>query len=365
MKKHAKRIAVLTAGGDCPGLNAVLRAITRKAIVEQNLEVIGIEDGYEGLIRNRYRRLDFDDVSGILNQGGTILGTSNQSNPFKYPVGKGKNASFTDVSDKVGKHFKALQAECLVCVGGDGTLAIAHQLSQQGIPIIGVPKTIDNDIKGTEVSFGFDSAVHVCTHAIDNLHSTAQSHHRIMIVEVMGRTAGWIALHSGIAGGGDVLLLPEIPYDIDMIVSVVKARHRRGRRYSIIVVSEGARPQGGQVVVQRHVPDGVIPIRLGGIGYALSEQIENKSELETRVVVLGHLQRSGPPTSFDRILGTRLGSEAVDMIAENHFNRMVAVKGPRLCRIPLKDIAKGPRNVPKNHSLIAVAESVGTCMGRA
>lgn len=365
MKKCKKRIAVLTAGGDCPGLNAVLRSITKKAVMEQDLEVIGIEDGYEGLVRNRYRRLDFDDVSGILNQGGTILGTSNKSNPFLYPSGKGTKATFTDVSAKVVKHFKALEATCLVCIGGDGTLTIANRLSQKGIPVIGVPKTIDNDIRGTDVSFGFDSAVHVCTNAIDNLHSTAQSHHRIMIVEVMGRTAGWIALHSGIAGGGDVILLPEIPYDMDAIASVVKARNRKGRRFSIIVVAEGAKPKGGQVVVQRHVQDGAIPFRLGGVGFVLADQIEQETELETRVVVLGHLQRSGPPTSFDRILGTRLGVEAVNMLVEEQFGFMVGVKGPRLCRTSLKTIAKGPRNVPRNHPLIAVAESVGTCMGRA
>jgi len=364
MKKKKRRIAVLTGGGDCPGLNAVLRAITKKAILEHNLEIMGIEDGYEGLIRNRHQRLDYDDVSGILNLGGTILGTSNRANPFRYQVGRGKHPKFSDVSDKVVRNLKSLGAECLVCIGGDGTLSIAHGLSQKGVPIIGVPKTIDNDIQGTDVSFGFDSAVQVCTDAIDRLHSTAKSHHRVMIVEVMGRTAGWIALHSGIAGGGDIILLPELPYDLDPIMEVLKGRNRKGRRFSIIVVAEGAKSRGGEVVLQSQGDGGVASERLGGIGFALGREIEQKADLETRVVVLGHLQRSGSPSAFDRILGTRLGSEAVNMIMAGRFGAMVGVKGNRLCQTPLKSIARGPRNVPKNHPLIGVAESVGTCMGR-
>ncbi len=362
-KKRQKRIAVLTGGGDCPGLNAVLRAVTKKAILEHDLEIIGIEDGYEGLIHNRHRDLDYNDVSGILNQGGTILGTSNSANPFRYRMGKGQDADFADVSATVLKNLKALEVECLICIGGDGTLTISNQLAALGVPIIGVPKTIDNDIQGTDVSFGFDSAVGVCTHAIDNLHSTAQSHHRVMIVEVMGRTAGWIALHSGLAGGGDVILIPERPYDLDPILEVLKARHRKGRRFSIVVVAEGAKPLGGEVVLRTQGDGGTASERLGGIGYALGRQIEQASDLETRVVVLGHLQRSGSPSSFDRILGTRLGAAAIDMAIEKRFGVMVGVKGNRLCYTPLKTIAKGPRHVPTNHSLIAVAQSVGTCLG--
>ncbi len=365
MTKKAKRIAVLTGGGDCPGLNAVLRAVTKKAILEHNMEIIGIEDGYEGLINNRYRRLHYDDVSGILNLGGTILGTSNRANPYCYPVGKGKQAKFVDVSRTAIRNLKALHVECLICIGGDGTLTIAHQLSQQGVSIVGVPKTIDNDVQGTDVSFGFDSAVNVCTDAIDRLHSTAQSHHRVMIIEVMGRTAGWIALHSGIAGGGDVILIPELPFDMEAIASVVKARNRKGRRFSIIVVAEGAKPLGGQVVVQRMVQDGVEPIRLGGIGIVLAHQIEQITDLETRAVVMGHLQRGGNPTPFDRVLGTRLGTEAVRVIAEGRFGVMVGVRGNRLCTTPLQVITRGPRCVSRNHPLIAVAESVGTSMCRA
>ena len=358
-----KRIAILTGGGDCPGINAVIRATTKKAILEYGIEVIGIKDGYEGIINNQYRKLDYDDVSGILTSGGTILGTSNTANPYRYPVRKGNQLAFEDMSETTLKNVEKLNIDCLVCIGGDGTLDIAHRLSRDGIPIVGIPKTIDNDLRGTDIAFGFDSAVYIATEGIDRVHTTAQSHHRVMIVEVMGRNAGWIALHSGIAGGGDIILLPEIPYDIDIVAEKVKERSKRGKRFSIAVVAEGAKPKGGDIVIQRIVKESSDPIRLGGIGFVLGAQIEERTGIETRTVVMGHLLRGGSPTPFDRVLATRLGTKAVDMIKNKQFGYMVGVKGNSLVKVPLEDVATGPRTVPLNDPLIQAARAVGTCFG--
>ncbi len=355
----ANRIAILTGGGDCAGLNAVIRAVTKKAILECGCQVIGIEDGYEGLINNRYRPLDYADVSGILTLGGTILGTSNKADPYSYASGDG----FVDRSHDVVENIKNMGISCLVCIGGDGTLAIAHKLFQDGIPIVGVPKTIDNDLRGTDITFGFDSAVQVTTDGIDRIHSTAQSHHRIMIIEVMGRQAGWIALHAGLAGGGDIVLIPEIPYEIDCIVEKVMERSKKGKRFSIVVVAEGAKPKGGDVVVKKIVNDSAEPIRLGGIAFVLGEQIESRTNLETRAVVMGHLQRGGAPTSYDRILATRLGTRVVDMIEKKEFGHMIGVNGDSLVNVPLEDVAQGPRLITIDHPLIKSARSVGTCFG--
>lgn len=362
MSKH-NRIAILTGGGDCPGINAVIRAVAKKAIDEQGMEVLGIEDGYEGVMAQRYRKLTNQDVSGILTLGGTILGTSNKANPYRYPVRRGKKLELRDLSHVAVRNLKKLKLDGLVCIGGDGTLAIAHRLFQEGIPIVGVPKTIDNDLQGTDITFGFDSAVQVATEAIDRVHTTAQSHHRVMIVEVMGRRAGWIALYSGVAGGGDIILIPEIPYDIGAIAEKVRERNKRGKRFSIVVVAEGARPKGGDMVIQKIVKESTDPIRLGGIGFALGEQIEELTGLESRTVLLGHLQRGGPPTPFDRLLGTRLGTKAVDLIENQEFGFMVGIKGNTLVKVPLEIVAKGSRLVPLNHPLIKSARSIGTSFG--
>src|SRR4030043_1266161 len=361
MKK--KRIAILTGGGDCPGINAVIRAVVKKAINEKGMEVIGIEDGYQGIVNNRYRPLRYDDVSGILTLGGTILGTSKTVNPYRYAIRKGNQLEFKNLSKKAVKNLKDLNIECLVCIGGDGTLGIASRLFKDGINIVGVPKTIDNDLRGTDITFGFDSAVAVATEGIDRIHTTAQSHHRVMIVEVMGRSAGWIALHSGIAGGGDIILIPEIPYDPGSVVSRVRKRNEQGRRFSIVVVAEGARSKDGDIAVQRIVKESPDPIRLGGIGFVLGAQIETMMEVETRTVVMGHLQRGGSPTPFDRVLATRLGTQAVDMVQNKRFGYMVGVKGDSLIKVPLEEVAKGPRTVPLNHPLIQAARAVGTCFG--
>lgn len=358
-----RSIAILTGGGDCPGINAVIRALTKKAILKYGMEVIGIQDGFDGLIRDRHRKLGYNDVSGILTMGGTILGTSNTSNPYQWAEPKGKELVFKDVSRTALANLRALKVDGLVCVGGDGTLGIAGRLVRDGARIVGVPKTIDNDLRGTDVTFGFDSAVAVAADAVDRVHSTAQSHHRIMIVEVMGRRAGWIALYGGVAGGGDIILIPEIPYSIEAIAAKVNDRKKRGKRFSIIVIAEGAKPVGGEIVVKRLVEKSFEPVRLGGVGFVLGEQIERAIGVETRTVVLGHLQRGGSPTANDRILATQLGVEAVDLIVRKEFGRMVAVRGGSMTSVSLEMAAGGPRLVPLDHHLIAAARALGTSFG--
>jgi len=361
---HRKnRIAILTGGGDAPGINAVIRAVAKKAILECGMEVIGVEDGYEGLIRNRHRKLHYDDVSGILTLGGTILGASKISNPYRYAARAGGRVVFKDVSRRAIRNARALGIDALVCIGGDGTLGIAHRLMKDGVAVVGIPKTIDNDIRGTEVTFGFDSAVAIAAEAIDRLHTTAQSHHRVMIIEVMGHRAGWIALYAGVAGGGDIILIPEIPYDTGAIAAKVKERNRRGRRFSIVVVAEGAKPKGGDVVVKRMVEKSADPVRLGGVGFVLQDQLERSTGSETRTVVLGHLQRGGSPTAADRVLATGLGAKAVDLIVHREFGQMVAVKDGRITAVHLEVAAGGPRTVPLDHPLIAAARSIGTSFG--
>ena len=357
------RIAILTGGGDCAGLNAVIRAVTKKGILEHGYEVIGIMDGYEGLIRQKIRALDLQDVSGILTLGGTILGTSNKANPYKYAVLKGDTVEYSDRSKEVLEYVKRLDIDALVCIGGDGTLKIAKGLFDDGVPVIGVPKTIDNDIRGTDITFGFDSAVAVVTEGIDRLHSTAQSHHRIMIVEVMGRTAGWIALHAGMAGGGDVILIPEIPYDMDVVADKVRERSKKGKRCSIIVIAEGAKPAGGDVIVKQIVRDSGEPVRLGGISFVLAQELEDRTGLEARAVVMGHLQRGGSPSSFDRVLATRLGTKVVDMIEARQFGYMVGVRCDALSQVSLEEVAQGPRLIPVENELIRCARSIGVSFG--
>jgi ATP-dependent phosphofructokinase / diphosphate-dependent phosphofructokinase len=360
---NKKRIGILTGGGDCPGINAVIRAVAKKAINELNAEIVGIEDGYEGLVNDKHRELKSGDLSGILTVGGTILGTSKKANPYRYAMKKGDKLTFKDMSKQALGCIESLGLSCLVCIGGDGTLYIANKLFRDGVPVIGVPKTIDNDIMGTELTFGFDSAVTIATEGIDRLHTTAQSHHRVMIIEVMGHRAGWLALHSGIAGGGDVIIIPEIPYDINTIAEKVLERNKRGKRFSIVVVAEGAKPKGGDVVVQRIVKESPDPVRLGGIGFILGDQIEKASGIETRAVIMGHLQRGGTPTPFDRVFATQLGSLAVDMIKQNKFGRMVGFVKGRFIMVPLADVAKGYRAVPLDSPLLKTAVSLDTCFG--
>jgi phosphofructokinase-like protein len=352
-----KRIGILTGGGDCPGLNAAIRAVAKTAIHRYKMEVIGIEDGYEGLIENKTRELESEDVSGILTQGGTILGTSNRTNPFAY--GKKKR----DVSQKVLRNFRSLNLQALVCIGGDGTLHIAHELLQSGMPIVGIPKTIDNDVQATDFTIGFDSAVAVATEAIDNIHSTAESHHRVMIMELMGRYTGWVALHAGVAGGGDIILIPEIPYRIEKICREVKRRSRVGKRFSIIVVAEGVKLENEGLVIKRRVKTSTDPIRLGGVSYKIARQIEELTGLETRVIILGHLQRGGKPTDFDRILATQLGKKAVDMILTEEFGCMSSLQCGQTTAVPIESAISSLKKVDISSPLVEAARAVGTCFG--
>ena len=357
------RIAILSGGGDCPGINAVIRAVVKKAILEGGYEVLGIEDGYEGTIHNRYRILKYDDVSSIITLGGTILGTSNTANPYRHAIRENDRLIFEDISRTAVDNLQKMDIECLICIGGDGTLSIASRLFQDGIPIIGIPKTIDNDLKGTDITFGFDTAVSIATEGIDRLHTTAQSHHRVMVIEVMGRNAGWIALHSGTAGGGDVIIIPEIPYDVNIIAEKVRERNRRGKRFSIIVVSEGAKAMDGNTVVKRVVKESTDPIRFGGVGFVLGAKIEELTGIETRAVVMGHLQRGGTPTPFDRVLATRLGTKAVDLMAGRRYGHMVGVRGNTLVEVPLSEVATGQRRIEPDDPLVESARSVGTSFG--
>lgn len=361
--KQKRRLGVLTGGGDCPGMNAAIRAVAKTAINEYGMSVLGFEDGYAGLVEERTVELTYDSVSGILNTGGTILGTSNKADPFRYWVKRGRREVCVDLSARAIGNARRLGIYALVCIGGDGTLSIAERLWREGLPCIGVAKTIDNDLRGTEVTFGFNSAVTVAMEAIDMLRTTAESHHRVMVVEVMGRYVGWLALFAGLAGGADVILIPEIPYRTSAVCDLVRKRHRKGRRYSIIAISEGARPAGGERVVSRVIKDSPDPVRLGGIGRVLANEIEAQTGLETRVTILGHLQRGGAPTPFDRILATRFGEEAVRLAAAGRFGRMVGVNGHRVVSVPLSKAVSGLKRVPRRCALIRAAMAVGTSFG--
>jgi len=361
--KAIRRIGVLTGGGDCPGLNAVIRAVAKTAMNVHGVEVVGIRDAFRGFVEGDARPLRYPDVSGILTQGGTILGTSNKHNPFRYPVATARGTVFRDQSRKLLANARKWKLDATVLIGGDGTMNIGHQLGKLGLPVVGVPKTIDNDLAGTDLTFGFDSAVATVTEAIDKIHTTAMSHHRVMVIETMGRYAGWIALHAGVAGGGDVILLPEIPYSLAKVVDVVVDRSKTGRRFSMIVVSEGAKPKGGQMVVERVVADSHDPIRLGGVGAKLARDIEDATGLTTRYTILGHLQRGGTPTAFDRTLATRFGHHAMELVAAGRVGRMVALKGPRITSVAISRAVAKLKLVRRNHKLIRVAEAVGTSFG--
>lgn len=328
------RIGILTGGGDCPGLNPVIRAVVRKALLE-GYEIVGIKNGWKGLVENDTMILDINAVSGILPKGGTILGTS-RTNPYK------KEGDLQKVKD----NFKKIGLDALVVVGGEDTLGVASKLVKDGLTnIVGVPKTIDNDLSATDYTFGFDTALNTAMECIDRLHTTAESHHRIIVVEVMGRHAGWIATEAGLAGGADVILIPEIPIDMDEVCNVIKKRHARGKTFSIVVVSEGAVFKGADMVLQEKKLDAFGHVRLGGIGEDLAGRIEKITGFETRVSVLGHIQRGGSPTAFDRVLGTRLGVKAVELIKNKKFGRMVALAGIKIIDVSLEEAVKAIKTV--------------------
>lgn len=354
-----RRIGILTGGGDAPGLNAVVRAVVKSAHNLYGWEVIGIEDGFDGLIfPGKARPLGFADVRGILPRGGTILGTTNRGNPFAYRMKPGEPP--VDVSDRVLENIDKLGIDALIVIGGDGTLAIAHQLADRGVRIVGIPKTIDNDLAGTDVTFGFDTAVITATEAIDKLHTTAESHHRVMILEVMGRTAGWIAIEAGIAGGADIILIPEIPYRIEEVVRAIAARDAAGSKFSIIVIAEGAAPAGGEQM--RVAGTQGTGARFAGAGNRLAEQLEEHTDHEVRVTVLGHLQRGGSPSPFDRILATRFGTEAVQLVAAGGFGRMVAYHGTEVDSVPIGEVVGIVRRVPPDGAHVRTARALGICL---
>jgi len=330
----AKRIGVLTGGGDCPGLNPVIRAVTRKAINE-GLEVIGIKNGWSGLVNNQTVKLDLKSTSGILHRGGTILGTS-RTNPYKD----------VKLLAKAKRNFKALKLTALVAIGGEDTLGVAGRLSKDGFPVVGVPKTIDNDVPLTDATFGFDTAVNIATEAIDRLHTTAESHHRVMVVEVMGRHAGWIAVDSAIAGGGDYALIPEIPINTEELIESIKSRKKRGKHFSIIVVAEGAK-MSGKMILQDQEMDAFGHVKLGGIGQQLADIIEKETGYETRVTVLGHLLRGGSPTAHDRILGTKFGVKAVELILAGKAGYMVSLQGNKIGHVKIERILGKIKTVDK------------------
>ena len=357
-----KKIGILTGGGDAPGLNAVIRAAVQTAINVYDCEVFGIRNGYDGFLEeDGIVPLGHEEVRGILPRGGTILGSANRGNPYARKVIRDGKEVTIDVSEEIVKGIEKLKLEALLVLGGDGTLRIAHELWQKGVPIIGVPKTIDNDIGGTEATFGFDTALNIATEALDRLHTTAESHHRVMVLELMGRDAGFIALQSGISGGADVILIPEIPFKFECVMAKIRERAEKGRKFSILAVSEGAKPlEGGQVFSRKG--DEIYVPRLGGIGQVVGEYIE-KQGFESRVTVLGHLQRGGTPTAFDRSLATRYGAAAVRLAARGGFDRMVALRSGKITDISLVEAISVPKRVQLDDDAVITARNVGISFG--
>lgn len=362
MTRGIHRIAINTGGGDAPGLNAVIRSIVLSGM-RRGWEVLGIHRGYEGLLdTSKIMQLDRDSVRGITHIGGTILGTTNTGNPFDYPVKLPTGeVTFVDRSDEVVEAFKRLRIDALIAIGGDGSMRIASQFAAKGIPIVGVPKTIDNDLSGTVATFGFDTAVTVATEAIDRLHSTAEAHERVMVVEVMGRYAGWIALFAGVAATADVILIPEIPFHIEAVCEKIADREAHGRRFAIVVVAEGATPVGGEMVFKNHEPGR--DVQLGGIAEKVATAISRRTGKETRTVVLGHLQRGGAPTTTDRLLALRFGAAAVRLVDQGMFNHMVALDPPNVRAVPLEEATSRMKNVPLDSDVVDTARDLEISFG--
>jgi ATP-dependent phosphofructokinase / diphosphate-dependent phosphofructokinase len=355
-----RTIALMTGGGDCPGLNAAIRTVVRVAIREYGYRVIGIEDGYEGLIEGRYRELTTNDTRGILRVGGTMLGASNRTNPFVY-VGPGLKTA-RDASEEALATLAAIGADSMVVIGGDGTLYLTQQFASGRFPVVGIPKTIDNDVHGTDYSIGFDTCVTTVTDAIDKVHTTAESHHRVVVIEVMGRTAGWVALFSGVAGGADIVLIPERGYTIDQIMQKIDDRTATGRRFTIIVVAEGvAAPDGEALYISQAGAEHAW--KLGGIGNALAASLSQRCEQEVRAIVLGHVQRGGSPTPADRLLATQLAFTAVEALHNGHTGVMAGGQGNNAVLVPFEQVAIGPRLVHDDHPVLSAAESMGVYVG--
>lgn len=375
-----KKVAIITNGGDCPGLNAVIRAIVKTA--ETNgVECYGYIEGYKGMLNNEYVRLESNGkASGLLHRGGTIIGSSNSTNLFNYKMEENGQTVYKDVSGIAIENVKNAGFDCIFTLGGDGTQKSARDFSIKGLNVIGVPKTIDNDVAHSEITFGYNTAVSVAAEALDRLHTTAESHHRVMVLEVMGRYAGWIALESAIAGGADVALIPEISYDIDKVVEKINARRAKGKKFSIVVVSEGAKPKNGEMVVKKTLNDGkgLDNIRLGGIGEKVAEEIEEKTGMISRCTVLGYVQRGGTPTAYDRVLSSKYGTKAMELALEGKFNVLVTLKNGRLDSVPLEDVvgqnkeigarsggteSTNIKTVSMEDDLVKTAKHLGICLG--
>lgn len=360
-----RRIGILTGGGDCPGLNAVIRGVVKSAVIQRGWEVIGIQDGFDGFLHpGKARTLGLGDVRGILPRGGTILGTSNKGNPFLYPVEVGGKSVLTDVSSQVVESVRGMGIDALVAVGGDGSLKIALELMRKGVPIVGVPKTIDNDLMETDVTFGYNTALETATDALDKLHSTAESHHRVIVMEVMGRYAGWIALEAGISGGADVILIPEIPFYIETVCRAINARRERGSTFSIVVVAEGAHPYGGGRIVQRRADASHSFERLGGIGDYVARELATCLDMDTRTMVLGHLQRGGSPSTFDRCLGSRFGVGAVALVEHERYGEMVCLRGRDIRSVAIEKAVRRLKLVDPKGQMVTAAKELGICVGR-
>jgi phosphofructokinase-like protein len=359
-----KRIGIVTGGGDAPGLNAVIRAAVKTAIIEYDAEMIGIEDGFDGLFRpGGTRPLALNDVRGILPRGGTILGTANRGNPFAYKVtAPDGSTTIVDRSAQLLQALESLALDALVIIGGDGTLRIALDLSRKGCKVVGVPKTIDNDVGGTEVTFGFDTALTTATEALDKLHTTAESHHRAMVVELMGRDAGFLTLEAGVAGGADVILIPEIPFRFESVCAKVNERAARGSKFSILAVSEGAHPSGEDPIYRKAGDEVYVP-RLGGVGALVAQVVEERCQTESRVTVLGHVQRGGGPTPFDRWLATRYGAAAIQVAMRKNFGRMVALRNSAIIDLSLEEALAVPKRVDPNGEGVRTARGLGISFG--
>ena len=363
MNQEIKKIGIMTAGGDCPGLNPVIRSVVRTAIMKYGLEVVGFNHGYKGLYHNDVVPLTLDSISGILPIGGTMLYSSNKDNLFDYTVEENGKMVKKDVSDVGVENMKKNGIDAMVIIGGDGTLTSGRDFARKGVKVVGVPKTIDNDLGCTDYTFGFDTAVSVACEAADRLHSTALSHSRIMVLEVMGRYAGWIALNAGLSGGADAILIPEIPYDINKVAEVLKERAARGKNFSVVIVAEGAKPVDGDVFVSKTIDDSPDPIRLGGIGNVVADQLEKLVGLESRATILGHIQRGGTPTSHDRILSTRYGAAAVELLMQGKHGVMVTLDGDKMSYASLEDVIGQNKAVDPEGELVQVAKGIGITFG--
>jgi 6-phosphofructokinase 1 len=360
--KKVHRIGIITGGGDCPGLNAVIRGVTKPA-QDYGMNVFGILDGFEGLVEGKAKELNNDDVSGILSIGGTILGSSNKGDPFHWPVETNSKIDVIDKSQDALKNYNAWGLDAIIAIGGDGTMHICNKLTKMGMNVIGVPKTIDNDLDATDITFGHYSAVYVVSMALDRLHTTASSHHRVIVVEVMGRYAGWIALNGGLSGGADIILIPEIPFVWDNVYKKIRERELMGKRFSLVCVAEGAKPLGGEIVIKGKDKKRTDPIQLGGIAKLVADNIEKNTQRETRVTVLGHLQRGGSPTPFDRILATKFGAFAIELATEKKFGRMVALKGSEVKNVKIEDAISRQKLVKPNNQAVKAARAVGISFG--